>query len=566
MDVAGCRGLHLAGGHLHLVKRVFDLAANLARPKLVDAAQLLLLDLPHIPVECILGCVSKDLNLEVWQGVRQLVPLADDAPLALLHVGRLPRDVQVMQGDQALLHVRPRAHLLRGSEHDPDRSGVDLLEQRRLLVVRVVVVDESDLAFRDPALNQRGLQVVVDGESALGGPDGVEPIVALLLEFRLRLLSILNLGHGILVPERSHVYRVFVSTATNPLLQRLILGEVLLGMLDRRAKVAEHKLGALVLVPLLVSADNLFCRTIDAGALLSLGDAYVDEPNIHCRLSSISGYRKMVVFSLLGRPFAPLNRLCPCGNFLHVCDLRISPIQRDRLTLPGLQLGKRKLLSSVLLTEGSLDVLHGHRVGDLVIHRQKLMGVVELLKRLDVLMGSCCRCLDRVFDSRKGVRPCVERTEAGRLHHVRHHVPHHVVHLGKRVADRGTGQEHNALTAAILRVKLVDLDEHIVGALRPVRVPKPADVLHLRGEHQVLEHVRLVHEQLVNTNLLKVEKVIHWLIAQARNAVLETLLHRLKLLDRPLAGHVLSAVGLCRADGVHDLLDLLLVEGDLEVR
>ena len=83
-------------------------------------------------------------------------------------------------------------------------------------------------------------------------------------------------------------------------------------------------------------------------------------------------------------------------------------------------------------------------------------------------------------------------------------------------------------------VDLIGLDIHIVGALRACRVAKASHILHLGRKHQVLEQVRLVHEQLVHAKLLEVQQVIHGFLAQLGDAVLQPLLHGSQLLHRPL--------------------------------
>ena len=61
---------------------------------------------PHVRVEAAGGDVAHDVHGRV------LVALAQDAAFALFDVGRAPRHVDVMQGDEALLDVDAGAHLL----------------------------------------------------------------------------------------------------------------------------------------------------------------------------------------------------------------------------------------------------------------------------------------------------------------------------------------------------------------------------------------------------------------------------------------------------------------------
>jgi hypothetical protein len=94
--------------------------------------------LPHIGVERLLGDVTEDLHFRVG------VALAQDAALALLDIGGTPRGVEVMQGNQALLDIGPRAHLLRAAKEDADLTGANVAEQLQLGVVALVVLNELD--------------------------------------------------------------------------------------------------------------------------------------------------------------------------------------------------------------------------------------------------------------------------------------------------------------------------------------------------------------------------------------------------------------------------------------
>ncbi|MCY1166339.1 hypothetical protein D9M73_62660 [compost metagenome] len=141
-----------------------------------------------------------------------------------------------------------------------------------------------------------------------------------------------------------------------------------------------------------------------------------------------------------------------------------------------------------------------------------------------------------------------------------------MIHLRQRVADRRAGGENHALAAPILGIHLVSLDVHVIGALAAGAVTQALHLLHFGAEHQVLEHVRFVNEELVDADLLEVKEVIHGLIAQAANAVFKPLLHGLQLLDGPALRRLLAVAELHALDGGHDLLDLLGVEIGLKLR
>ena len=81
-----------------------------------DEPGLGLQGLPHIGVERSFGDVAIDRHFLV------LVALAEDAAFALFDLGRLPRGVEVMQGDQAFLDVGAGAHLLRAADQHAHRA------------------------------------------------------------------------------------------------------------------------------------------------------------------------------------------------------------------------------------------------------------------------------------------------------------------------------------------------------------------------------------------------------------------------------------------------------------
>src|SRR4051794_15304391 len=75
-----------------------------------------------IASERALGDVAEDPDL----GAR--VALAEDAAVALLDLGRLPRRVEVVQGDQPLLDVGAGAHLGGQAEQDAHPARAHLIE------------------------------------------------------------------------------------------------------------------------------------------------------------------------------------------------------------------------------------------------------------------------------------------------------------------------------------------------------------------------------------------------------------------------------------------------------
>ena len=120
---------------------------------------------PHVDVDAPLRDVEVDGDFPV------LIPLPEDAALALLDLGRLPGRVQVIEGDQSLLYVRAGPHLLGGADQHPHRPLADLLEQSLLLGVGVGVgvAGAGDLIAGDAAGGEFGCHLVVHRVPPGGG-------------------------------------------------------------------------------------------------------------------------------------------------------------------------------------------------------------------------------------------------------------------------------------------------------------------------------------------------------------------------------------------------------------
>ena len=85
-------------------------------------------------------------------------------------------------------------------------------------------------------------------------------------------------------------------------------------------------------------------------------------------------------------------------------------------------------------------------------------------------------------------------------------IAHHGVKLGHGVADGRSRREHHALSSGQL-IDVAAFQQHIGGFLR-IRCRESGHIAHLCIEEQVLEGVRLVHIEPVNTQFLKGNNII----------------------------------------------------------
>ena len=161
--IAGGDGFHLGVGERGGVHVLGAAHGGVAGHDLRDEAAFRLQRLPHVGVEGAFGDVAEDLHVFVR------VALAQDAAVALLDVGGAPRRVEVVQGDEPLLHVGAFAHLRRAAEKDAHLSFAHVFEERGFGGVLVVVLDEGDLRGGNAAGDQLLAHVVIDGEAPSAG-------------------------------------------------------------------------------------------------------------------------------------------------------------------------------------------------------------------------------------------------------------------------------------------------------------------------------------------------------------------------------------------------------------
>jgi hypothetical protein len=157
--IARCNGLHLGVGQRRGVQIFKPPNRHVATHHLRDELRLRLQRLPHIGVKAALRDVAKNLD----DGI--LVSLPQNPPLALLHVRRSPRRVEMMQGDQPFLHIRPRTHLLRAAEKHTNLARAHITKQRQLGSIRIVILNEGDFVAGNSQPFQLLRRVVIDGET-----------------------------------------------------------------------------------------------------------------------------------------------------------------------------------------------------------------------------------------------------------------------------------------------------------------------------------------------------------------------------------------------------------------
>ncbi|QRE00577.1 hypothetical protein [Pseudomonas phage Itty13] len=546
-----------AGGRLHLggvrglAGNVLDLAgAGRALAHLLDEVGLALDGLPHAAVQGLLRGVAEDRHLEaLGVALVQLVALADDPPLALLKIGRAPRRVHVVQGDQPVLHVGAGAHLRGGAEQEAHAAGADLAEKLLLLEVGLGVVDEGDLVGRDALGDQLLLQVVIDREVTVQG-------------HQLVGADLIQLGGRVLVSLVGPACEVA---------QALGLGGT---SVLRRGQVDEDQLRAAILVELVVERAHVAGGDVDLAALV-IRVARVDQAHIQGGLPGVAHDLQHVVRTLLrllrqvlGAPNQRAARVIVGVVAVRVLDrladvvgLVLAARDDDVLRLAAAHLRHRQLLA--LGGEHAVDVRAVHHVGEGAVALHQLRHVHEFREPAVHLVLAGRRQLPVGHDLAEHARPGVEVAQALALQVHIVEIPLHGVHLGHGVADRRAGGEDHVAAAGGLQ-HLPDLQEQVGRLLAAGLRAQACDAVHGGGEREVLELVRLVHEQGVHAQLAPVQAVVLVVgVDQLLQLLLQGVAALLRLLDVPavLAVHLTHQL-----DGGVEVIDLLLNECGLLVR
>ena len=121
------------------------------------------LSLEHLPVRGVDTCFG---GISVQFYLIILIALAFNASFALLDHRRKPRNIEVMESDEAALGVDACAHGLGGANEDADAAGVDVGEELLFGGRFFVILHESDLDRRDAELDETGLDPTIGGEAA----------------------------------------------------------------------------------------------------------------------------------------------------------------------------------------------------------------------------------------------------------------------------------------------------------------------------------------------------------------------------------------------------------------
>ena len=390
------------------LRNVLDGPCAVAPECLLDGAALAAHHAPHCRI------VGAFREIPAQPDFLVLVPLAQNAAVRLLHVGRIPGRRQEVQFRQALLHVDAGSHVRRRADEDALATLAHVLEHGFLLLVGLVVAHESDFRRR----NARVLQALHHPFARRESPVLLDGIAE--------------------ADRRKHDLRASVDAVWLPVrgidvaVRRLVLGD----------DVVDHQvqLGTGIVLQRLV------------------GEARVDR-----RQSAIgaNGNDRVRVERLVLRWLPGFRRLQARKQVLaHVLFERFALLRRDHFRAATLDRRPRHEVP---------ELLHRQHIHELADAHHQFRDIHEFTESLDLLEFCGSVALPLEGNGTVVVRPGVEGDQAVFFESGVIEIPLNRVKLGDRVGDRRSRSQHRR-ASGVLRFKEAHLGEQAERALRSVGV------------------------------------------------------------------------------------------------
>ena len=96
-----------------------------------------------------------------------MVSLTDNTSFPLFQVRRFPANIQMMQGNQTVLHIGSSTHFCCRTNQKTNLSGFYFSKQLRLFCFCICIMNKRNLFFRYTFLYQLLLQVIINIETAI---------------------------------------------------------------------------------------------------------------------------------------------------------------------------------------------------------------------------------------------------------------------------------------------------------------------------------------------------------------------------------------------------------------
>ena len=162
VGIARCQCLDFGIGQCSVIYIIAGTDRRFGSHDLAYELLLIFQNLPHIRIKRIFSDVTIDFHLLIP------VSLPKNTTLLLFQVRRLPRAVQMMQGNQPILNIGSCSKFRRRPHQDTNLSGAHLCKQVCLFRLGVVLVDERHFFTGNTSRHQLLPHIIVDVECAIG--------------------------------------------------------------------------------------------------------------------------------------------------------------------------------------------------------------------------------------------------------------------------------------------------------------------------------------------------------------------------------------------------------------
>ena len=162
VGIAGCQCLDFGIGKGRIIYIIAGTDRRFGSHDLAYELLLIFQNLPHVRIKRIFSDVTIDFHLLIP------VSLPENTSLLLFQVRRLPRAVQMMQGNQSILNIGSCAKFRRRPHQNTHLSSAHLCKQVCFFRFGVVLVNERHFFTGNTSRHQFLPHIIVDVECTIG--------------------------------------------------------------------------------------------------------------------------------------------------------------------------------------------------------------------------------------------------------------------------------------------------------------------------------------------------------------------------------------------------------------
>ena len=162
VGIACCQCLDFGIGQRGIVHIIAGTDRGFRSHDLRNELLLIFQNLPHIRIKRIFSDITIDFHLLIP------VSLPENTSLLLFQIRRLPRAIQMMQGNQSILNIGSCAKFRRRPHQDTHLSGTHLCKKLCLFGFRVVLVNERHFFTGNTSRHQLLPHIIINIECAIG--------------------------------------------------------------------------------------------------------------------------------------------------------------------------------------------------------------------------------------------------------------------------------------------------------------------------------------------------------------------------------------------------------------